>query len=96
MRDGLIEIALSSVSGFAGVDYPDNWNSSLANSIGKNANRLVQAAGRVARAKEKKFNYFYSLAKGRVPVYNTHVKTGVKLMSDYYSEGNVTKKVITL
>jgi hypothetical protein len=96
MKDGLIEIALSSVSGFAGVDYPDNWDSSLANSIGNNANRLVQAAGRVARAKEKIFNLFYCMGKGKVPVYNKQIKAAVKLMGDYYSEGTVTKKTIKL
>lgn len=94
MKNGDIEIALSSVSGFAGVDYPDNWDSSLANSIGNNANRLVQAAGRVARAKNKEFNYFYILGKGNVPVYNKQLKTGVKLMKEYYSEGKVTLKTI--
>lgn len=96
MKSGDIELALSSVSGFAGVDYPDNWNSSLANAIGNNANRLVQAAGRVARAKEKAFNLFYCMGKGKVPVYNKHVKSAVKLMGDYYSEGKVTKKVLNL
>lgn len=67
MKDELIEIALSSVSGFAGVDYPKNWNSSLANSIGNNVNRHVQAAGRVARAEGGIFYYFYILGKGTYP-----------------------------
>lgn len=96
MKDELIEIALSSVSGFAGVDYPKNWNSSLANSIGNNANRHVQAAGRVARAEGGIFYYFYILGKGNVPVYNKQVKTGVKLMKEYYSEGKVNLMTCTL
>lgn len=96
MKEEKIEIALSSVSGFAGVDYPDNWDSSLANSIGNNANRLVQAAGRVARAKNKEFNYIYIPSKGTVPVYTKQLKTGVKLMSEYYSQGKVTHSVIKL
>lgn len=93
-REEKIDIILGSRSSFAGIDFPPNWDSSLANCIGSKASSLVQAAGRVARAKE--FNMFYCMGKGHVPIYNPQVRQGVKLMRNYYSEGEVNEKKIYL
>jgi len=94
MKQNKVEIVLGTRSSFAGIDFPPNWDSSLANCIGKMANSSVQAAGRVARAKE--FNLFYCLGKGHVPIYNAHVKGAVKLMREYYKMGQLEDKKIKL
>lgn len=87
-----IDLILGSRSAFAGIDFPPNWDSSLANAIGNLANSSVQAAGRVSRAKE--FNMFYFTCRGDVPVFNTQVRGAVKLMKAYYSESKITESTI--
>lgn len=83
-----IQLILGSRAAFAGIDFPPNWDSSLANAIGNLANSSVQAAGRVSRAKE--FNMFWFTCRGQVPVFNQQVRGAVKLMKQYYSESKTT------
>jgi hypothetical protein len=89
-----LDIILGSRSAFAGIDFPPNWDSSLANAIGNLANSSVQAAGRVSRAKE--FNMFWFTCRGTVPVFNSQVRNSVKLMKTYYSESETTDSKINL
>lgn len=91
-KNNSLDIILGSRSAFAGIDFPPNWNSSLANAIGNLANSSVQAAGRVSRATE--FNMFWFTCRGNVPVFNTQVRGAVKLMKTYYSESKTTDKQI--
>lgn len=91
-KNNKLDIIIGSRSAFAGIDLPPNWNSSLANAIGNLANSSVQAAGRVSRATE--FNLFWFTCKGKVPVFNTQVRSTIKLMKSYYSESEVIEKNI--
>ena len=93
-KSGEIDIILGSKSAFAGIDFPPNWDSSLANSIGNMANASVQAAGRVSRAKE--FYLYYFTCRGNVPVFNTQIRQTVKLMKEYYSESEIKESNINM
>lgn len=89
-----LDIIIGSRSAFAGIDFPPNWDSSLANPIGNLANSSVQAAGRVSRAEE--FNLIWFTCKGNVPVFNPQVRNTVKLMKNYYSQSVVNETEIQL
>lgn len=89
-----LDIIIGSRSAFAGIDFPPNWDSSLANPIGNLANSSVQAAGRVSRAKE--FNLLWFTCKGNIPVFNPQVRNTVKLMKNYYSQSIVNESEIKL
>jgi hypothetical protein len=91
-KNNKIQLIIGSRSAFAGIDFPPNWDSSLANAIGNLANSSVQAAGRVSRASE--FNMFWFTCRGNVPVFNNQVRSAVKLMKKYYSESETTDSTI--